>query len=203
MKSEAREFYDKVARSWYNVRHWSIFREELEKLNYRWNGSLLNIGCAHGSDFVPFTPENFRFFGLDSSKELILLSKKYADKFSLKFHNCVADMRRLPFRKKSVDYIICIASLHHLLKRVERIRALEEMKRVLRKEAFITVWNRENPEFSGEKIIEKEWENEKLKRHYYLYNIGELKEDLESADFSAEVWEDDGKRNLMALLKLK
>lgn len=203
MDSETREFYDKIAESWYNIRHRTIFWSELFKLNESWHGSILNIGCAHGADFIPFNPDKFHFFGLDNSKELVLLSKKYSDKFGLFFHNLVSDMRSLPFQDSSFDYVICIASLHHLLQKEDRLRVLKEIKRVLRKEAFLTVWNRENPNLPNEKIIEKNWKygNQVLKRPYYLYDKEELEKEIKEAGLSARVWSDD--RNIMALLKLK
>ena len=195
--------YNKIAESWYNIRHWTIFSEELEKLNREWKGGkLLNIGCAHGPDFLSFSSQKFQFFGLDSSKELILLSKKYSKKFNLTFHNLVGDMRYLPYRDKSFDYVISVATLHHLLLRVERLQALREIKRVLRKEAFITVWDRNNPELPDKKIIEKEWSlrGQILKRQYYLYDKEELEKDLEEVGFSGKVWSDG--RNLLGILRI-
>ena len=203
MVSGTNEFYDEIAESWYNIRHWTIFRSELQKLNQEWQGSLLNIGCAHGSDFVPFNSNKFRFFGIDSSKELVLLSKKYAQKKDFVFQNCAGDMRYLPFLDSSMDYIICIASLHHLIQRKERLQALKEMKRVARKEIFITVWNRENKDLPNKKTIDREWKHrgQVLKRQYYLYDKDEFQRELEEAGFFAEVWSD--KRNIFALIKLK
>ena len=194
--------YNKIAESWYNIRHWSIFNEELDKMSKEWDGKLLNIGCAHGADFVPFNSDKFQLFGIDSSSELILLSKKFAAKNGIIFHNCVADMRLLPFSDSSFDYVICMASLHHLLKRKERIQALKEMKRVVRKGVFLTVWDIENKDLPNEKIIEKDWNlrGQILRRKYYLYDISEFQKELEEAGFSADMWSD--KRNLMALIKL-
>lgn len=191
--------YDRIAESWYNVRHWTIFRQELEKLSREWHGSLLNIGCAHGADFLPFPPEKFRFFGLDSSRELVLLSRKYAAKNSLVFRNLVADMRAIPLRDSSMDYIICMATLHHLLRREDRLKALKEMKRVLKRQAFLTVWDRENPDLPCRETIEKKWGDQT--RKYYLYTKEELEKELKEAGFYGKVWSD--KRNIMALIKLK
>ena len=194
--------YDKIAESWYNIRHWSIFRKELEELNGRWDGGrLLNIGCAHGPDFLPFSPRKFRFFGIDSSKELVSLSKKYSKKFNLTFYNLVGDMCYLPYRDKSFDYVVCIATLHHLTQKKDRILALSEIKRVTRREAFLTVWDRNNPELPDKKIIEKEWnlKGRSVKRQYYLYDKEELERDLKEVGLSGEVWSDE--RNLICVAK--
>lgn len=204
MVRDARFFYDSVAKSWYNIRHWTIFQRELEELNRVWKGgSLLNIGCAHGPDFLPFSPKKFRFFGLDSSRELAFLSRKYSRKKGLVFQIAVGDMRDLPFRDCSVDYIICTATLHHLLKRNERLQALGEIRRVLRREAFLTVWNRKNPDLPNCETIKKEWKSagKVLKRHYHLYTAEELEKELKEAGFSAKIKPEE--RNITAFLKLK
>ena len=53
------EVFDQMAPGWYNFRHYSIFRPELETLAQRWKkGRLLNVGSGHGADFLPFT-DNF------------------------------------------------------------------------------------------------------------------------------------------------
>ncbi len=197
------EFYDNIAKSWYNIRHWTIFREELEELNNNWKrGKILNLGCAHGADFLPFS-KSFDFFGLDSSKELVKLSIKYAEKNNIIFHNVVGDMKKIPFKKKSFDYVISIASLHHLLKREERLKTLNEINRVMKKEGFVTVWDRENPSLPPGNIITKEWNKSGkiLKREYYIYSKEELEEDLANAGFKYKITSDG--YNLMAKIKLK
>jgi len=180
-------FYDKVADSWYNIRHWSLFQEELEELSERWKrGKLLNIGCAHGSDFLPLDRDKFDLYGLDVSTELLGKALDYSSKFNFQPKLIAGDMRDLPFGENSFDHIISIASLHHLIEKNERIEALEEIKRVLRPEgeAFITVWNKKQREFMFEdKTIEKTWnyKGRELKREYYLYTYIELEKDLEEA----------------------
>ena len=198
------EVYDQIGESWYNVRHNTIFRKELSRLNEMWSGGrLLNIGCAHGPDFVPFDPDKFSFYGIDSSKELVFLSEKYSRKKTLAFHNCVADMRNLPFKNGSFEHLICIASLHHLLQKEDRVKALKEMKRVLSDSGFITVWDRKNSELPPGKIITKEWNKSGrvLKRQYYIYSKGELENELEYAGLEGDVTSDG--RNLLAEIKLK
>ncbi|MCD6367986.1 MAG: class I SAM-dependent methyltransferase [Candidatus Aenigmarchaeota archaeon] len=202
-----RDFYDRIAESWYNVRHWTILRDELEKLNTNWpGGKLLNIGCAHGADFVPFDSKRFKFYGVDLSKNLLFLARKYENKFGMKFHLVVSNMLSLPFKNSSFDYIICIATLHHLLERNERISALKEMKRVLKEdgEAFLTVWNRDNPELPDQEVYEREWKfsGEVLKREYYLYTKEELEKDIIDAGFKVKkIYTDREEKNIIALMR--
>lgn len=182
-------FYDEVADSWYNIRHWSLFQDELEELNEGWNGGkLLNIGCAHGADFLPFDRDKFDLYGLDVSTELLNKAEDYSSKFNFSPKLITGDMKTLPFEDEAFDHVICIASLHHLLEKEQRTQALKEMKRVLKQngEAFITVWNKRQKEFIAEdKVIEKSWDykGKELKRNYYLYTYKELKKDLKEAGF--------------------
>jgi len=202
---DARDFYDKIAQSWYNVRHRTIFREELERMNGIWSGGkLLNIGCAHGPDFVSFDSKKFQFYGTDISKNLLLMAKKYSQKFDLTFHLTLSDMKNLPFGKSSFDYVICVATLHHLLDKGERLLALSEIKRVLKKEAFLTVWNRDNPELPNKEIIEREWHyrGEVFKRKYYLYTKEGLEKELKDAEFEIrKLGTGRGNKNIFAVVK--
>jgi ubiquinone/menaquinone biosynthesis C-methylase UbiE len=57
------EVWNEIAGNWYGFRHHTIFRTELTALAKRWQkGRLLNIGCGHGPDFLPFirsTPKEY------------------------------------------------------------------------------------------------------------------------------------------------
>ncbi len=177
-------FYDEVADSWYNIRHWSIFQEELEEVGERWEGGkLLNIGCAHGSDFLPLDRKKFDMYGLDVSTNLLSKAKEFSSKFNFSPNLITGDMRNLPFKENAFDNLICIASLHHLLKREDRIQALKEMKRIMKRgaEVLITVWNKRQREFiHRNKTIEKTWnyKGRELKRSYYLYTYREIEGDV-------------------------
>ncbi|GAJ19210.1 unnamed protein product, partial [marine sediment metagenome] len=92
-----RDIFNQIAPGWYSFRHWSIFRSELEMLARRWQkGRLLNIGCAHGPDFLPFT-RNFDLYGVDFSTEMLKLARKYAQKFNFAVSLSVADVSHLPY----------------------------------------------------------------------------------------------------------
>src|SRR2546428_3605450 len=54
---------------------------------------------------------------------------------------------KLPFRDASFDASLCIAVLHHLPLESDRLAALTELRRVLRRRAplFLSVWAREQP----------------------------------------------------------
>jgi tRNA (uracil-5-)-methyltransferase TRM9 len=183
-----KEIFNQIAPSWYNFRHWSIFRTELEALAERWQkGRLLNLGCAHGPDFLPFK-DGFELYGVDFSAEMLKLAEKYAKKFGFSVELTLADVRRLPYPDASFDRAIAVATYHHLVGG-QHEAALKELRRVLKPggEAFITVWNRGQPRFWFKpKEVAVPWRRKKgetLYRRYYLFSYGELEGLAEGAGF--------------------
>jgi len=81
-----KDVFNQIAPSWYNFRHRSIFKRELEDLAERWGGGrLLNLGCAHGPDFLPFK-RDFELYGADIATEMLRLARKYSQKFDFAVH---------------------------------------------------------------------------------------------------------------------
>jgi len=182
-----KDIFDQIAPSWYNFRHWSIFRTELEALARRWQkGKLLNIGCAHGPDFLPFK-DGFELYGVDFSAEMLKFAEKYSQKFGFAVRLKLADVRRLPHPDESFDWAISVATYHHLGGGEHR-EALKELKRVLKPggEAFITAWNRGQPRFWFKpKEVKVPWRQKgtTLYRHYYLFSYAELEKLAKEAGF--------------------
>ncbi len=114
MDNELKEVFDHIAPSWYNYRHRSIFKAELEELAAIWKqGKLLNLGCGHGADFPPFK-DNFELYGVDFSTGMLKLAKKYAAKFKYDVSLVQADIRHLPYADNAFDWAIAAATYHHI-----------------------------------------------------------------------------------------
>ena len=183
-----RDTFDRIAPGWYNFRHWSIFRSELEALAQRWRqGRLLNLGCAHGPDFLPFH-KGFELYGVDFSPEMIKGARRYCRKFDLTVNLSLADVGCLPFSDRSFDWAVSIATYHHIKGKKEQQRALGELWRVLTPgaEAFITVWNRWQRRFwFKRKEVTVPWRTggKTLKRYYYLFSYPELEKLARQAGF--------------------
>jgi tRNA (uracil-5-)-methyltransferase TRM9 len=183
-----REIFNEIAESWYRIRHWCRFTAELKEIAKRWqHGKLLNVGCAHGPDFLPFT-YGFELFGIDFSSQMVEMAQKYADKFKFKVNLAVADAIYLPFSDSSFDGAIAVASYHHIKGKMQRQIAFTELRRVLKpgSEAFITVWNRWQPGFwLRGKEVKVPWKssNKTLFRYYYLYSYCEFQRALAEAGF--------------------
>ena len=182
------QVFDAVAPGWYGVRHHTIFKTELTELAARWHkGRLLNLGCGHGADFVPFK-DSFELYGVDFSAGMLRLAEKYAAKNNFEVKLTLADMRSLPFEDGSFDWAIAVASLHHLPGHEEQIKALGELRRVLKPggEAFITVWNRAQPRFLGkpkELLVPFRGKEGAVERYYYLFTYGEIEKLVQRAGF--------------------
>jgi SAM-dependent methyltransferase len=175
-----KELFDQIAESWYRVRHWPLLKEELDGLAARWQrGRLLNVGCAHGPDFLPFS-EGFELLGVDYSPAMLRQGLRYAGRHKLYVNLVLGDALSLPFADNSFDWAISVATYHHIKGREEREKAFVELKRVLkpRGEAFLSVWNEGQPRFwfrSKEQQVPWRLKEKTVYRYYHLFSYGELR----------------------------
>jgi tRNA (uracil-5-)-methyltransferase TRM9 len=182
-----KDIFDQIAPSWYSFRHWSRFRNELEALAQRWQkGRLLNVGCAHGPDFLPFR-RGFDLYGVDFSGEMLKFARKYSRKFGFAVELALADVCHLPYPDETFDWAISVATYHHI-RGGNQPAAIGELRRVLKPggEAFITVWNRWQPRFWFKpKELAVPWQKrgKTLYRYYYLFSYHELESLVERAGF--------------------
>jgi tRNA (uracil-5-)-methyltransferase TRM9 len=187
-KGPDKKVFDLMAPGWYGFRHHSIFRPELESLAVRWQkGRLLNIGCGHGPDFIPFK-DGFELYGLDFSTEMIKLARRYSHKFEFPVNLQVADALHLPFADNAFHWAIAVASYHHLRGHIDQTAALLELKRVMKPgaEAFLTVWNRGQPRFwlaGRETSVPWKAQGAVVQRYYYLFTYGEFEGLVKKAGF--------------------
>lgn len=176
-----RDVFNQIAESWYRVRHWPLLREDLDALAVRWQGGkLLNIGCAHGPDFVPFS-HGFELWGLDVSRAMLIQGLRYRAKQQLYVNLIAADALSLPFADDSFDWAIAVATYHHIKGKTERKKAFTELRRVVKPggEAFITVWNHGQPRFwfkSKEQRIPWRLKGRTVYRYYHLFSHSELRQ---------------------------
>jgi len=181
-----RKAFDELAEYWYQAHHWSRFRRDLDKLAIRWNGAkLLNIGCGHGADFLPFAG-GCELFGVDFSVEMLKQAQRYQEKHRFHADLAVADVRCLPFTEGSFDCAIAVAVYHHISGRPARRDAFKELKRVLKPggEAYVTVWNKWQPRFwvrGKDTVVPWRLREHVVERYYHVYSYNELRRDLEAA----------------------
>lgn len=187
MADNLRHVFDRIAPGWYNFRHHTIFRRELEALAGEWGGGrLLNIGCGHGADFLPFV-NGFDLHGIDFSIEMLRLAQRYAGKYHFQPSLVQADATSLPYQPATFDHAIAVATYHHL-RTADRVPAFRELLRVLKPgaTAFVTIWNRRQPRFwLKSKQVNVPWrtKGETLYRYYNLFSYGEAVRVAEMAGF--------------------
>lgn len=119
------------------------------------------------------------FIGVDNCYNFTKICK---DK---KLNVILSDMTFLPFEDNTFDYIIYIASFHHLSNNELREQTLKEMKRVLKPngEILLSVWsinqshNKKLNFTYGDNFVP--WKDKHgdviSERYYYIFNNDELK----------------------------
>ncbi|WP_437236081.1 class I SAM-dependent methyltransferase, partial [Dehalococcoides sp. HCBD] len=113
---------------------------------------------------------------------------KYARKHGFKPNLAVADMQNLPFEDAEFDWLIAVASFHHLKGQDSQLKVLQEFGRVLKDDGqiFLTVWNRLQPRFwfkGRETLVPWKSPDQILKRYYRLYTCWEIEALVKKAGF--------------------
>lgn len=146
------------------------------------NTYILDIGCGNSKNMG--TRDDCKYVGLDFCENLIKQTKIQSN-CSYVIGNCI----ELPFQTNTFDYAMSIAVIHHLSTTDRRLKALEEMIRILKTngKALIYVWAFEQPRFSKETTqdVEVKWMLQKkyssnnqqdqiFNRYYHLFKKNEL-----------------------------
>jgi tRNA (uracil-5-)-methyltransferase TRM9 len=221
---QTKDVYNRIASHFSNTRKHSW--TELEDLvKYTKDGDkVLDLGCGNGRLYQLFQDLSIDYTGLDLSEELIKIAQKNIP--TGKF--VVGEMTSLPFADQEFDMIYCIAAFHHLPDEESRLKALGEIKRVLKTggRAIMTNWNLDS-EWGREKVKSGKWklgdnENDFIipwknqqgevmgERYYHGFEKEELRKLFEKTGFIVEdqyfsvqtKWGDDkGGRNLISVAK--
>lgn len=151
---------------------------------------LLDIGCGNGRLASFLHNEPIKYLGIDNSRAFLKIAKKNHPDAKFRY----GDILKLPFPKASFDTVWCIAVLHHIPTQKLQLKALREMKPVLKKNGslMLTVWNLWQPKYR--KYINKKtrdaeipWDskkNPKVWRYYHAFARTELDELLKRTGFS-------------------
>tara|TARA_Y100000034_G_scaffold127391_1_gene180117 strand:- start:1599 stop:2213 length:615 start_codon:yes stop_codon:yes gene_type:complete len=174
-----KNIWNSLAEQWNRFRS-KPFPETVFYLSRTWKkGKILDIGCGNGRNLVPFAEKDFNCEGADFSIEMVKSAKVKFKKLGLKCKLYTSNMTKLPFKDNSLDYLMCIASFHHLNK-LDQEKALKEFKRILKPEGkmYITSWNKWQTKFLfGKKEVFVPWKvgDKTYQRYYYLFNYFEFK----------------------------
>ncbi len=172
--------WDAIAPEWYEFKKSSD--KEVIKFLKNTNGNILDLGCGTGRYFVK---TKAKIYALDFSKEMLNFAEQRAKKLKIKTkliqHNLT---KKLPFEDNFFSAAICIATLHCIKGKQNRIKILKELHRVLKPKSklLIKVWNRKSKRFGGKKEKKIKWRN-KGERYYYFYTEEEILDELKKVGF--------------------
>lgn len=171
-KVNVKDIYEEIAEHFKVTRvfTWSWVKEFIEKLP---NKSIIyDIGCGNGRNMVF---DNHIMIGIDNCEKFINMCLK-DNKLAI-----YANMTNINLPNNSADAIICIASFHHLSNFENRLKALNEMNRLIKPgcKILLSVWSINQPKKTrvvfnnyGNQMVS--WNN-KYKRFYYIFKIDEIK----------------------------
>ncbi len=197
------------------MNEWDIIARSFDKTRkYAWEecldfisniyGNAIDIGCGNGRHLLHMAKKCKLTVGIDKSFEMIKICKEKIEKERLKNVLLIcSDACNLPFKSNFFDFAIFIATLHNIKGRLNRIKALKEMKRVLKKDgkALISVWAKWQDKWKLYFIKEffkfwKEhgdiyipWKELNVYRFYHLYSKREFKNDIKKSGLKIErIW---------------
>lgn len=178
-KPKQEQIWDSIAQPWrtYVVKKIPVVEEFLKGKK----GRVVDLGCGSGRNII--AGKEIEYYGVDFSERQLKFAEKYMKKGRIKGKLFKSRIDRLPFDFKDnmFDYGLFIGSLHCLESSDERLNALREFYRVLKKgsEGLISVWNSSDKRFDkvGNKGgIYMSWleDGKPYMRYYYLYKKREF-----------------------------
>ncbi len=146
--AEVKQSYDSISLDFARTRQKSWLEIDILLKKYIRSGDkILDLGCGNGRLVGSLAELGYRlfYFGLDNSPNLLKQARKSFG-FQYKQVKIVwqeGDIQNLPFADYSFSAAFAIASLHHLPTFSLRMKALQEVFRVLRPGGFfiMTNWN--------------------------------------------------------------
>lgn len=190
-----KDVYNKIAEGFYHTRQQPL-TPEIETLAKKWkSGKLLDIGCGPANSTLPFAQAGFSCYACDISPNMLKLAKQYAKKHNVKIKFTVGNILKIQFPKQNFDYVISIAAFHHLDSESKRLRALKEIKKVLKKNGkfFVTVWNNKE---KGDKYVPWNHSGKVYQRYYHFFSKSELKDLFKKAGFVTTIYFDEKEKNI-------
>jgi len=165
--------WDEIAPEWHEFKQ--MGGESTGKFLAKCKGNVLDLGSGSGRHLVKL--KKGKMWLVDFSEKMLRLAKKKAEESEIDAEFVKADLTELPLGDNFFDYAICISALHCIRGEENRLKAVEELYRVMKKggTARIGVWNFQSKRFNQKQGKEKliKWTN-KGERYYYLFDEQEV-----------------------------
>ncbi len=186
-----KDVYNNISSNFDNTRTytWGWINETVNALPK--NSIICDLGCGNGRNMMN---KDYNFIGVDNSKELLKICRN-------KGLNVIeGEMCNIPLNSNSLDALICIAAFHHLSTVERRVKALLEMKRVVKPggKVVISVWSIEQPAKTrrtfnkyGDTIVKWDQRGKIYDRYYYIFKLDEIKELFKKVEMELEshIWD--------------
>lgn len=176
------QVYSNISTDFSNTR-FSVWKGVQEFLDLIPEGSCIgDIGCGNGKNMM-YRCDKLKYVGVDICPEFVQICK---DKHLNVIEGSVLN---IPYDDKQFDNVICIAVIHHLQDKTNRIKAIEELLRVTKYDGkiLIYVWSfnqyvecKHKFKSTDEMVPFTTKNGDKFYRYYHLYSTDELKNDVES-----------------------
>ena len=205
---DVKNCYTNIANSFSATRFtvWNKVKVFLDKIP---NKSFVgDIGCGNGKNML-YRKDDLQYEGMDLCPEFIKICQERG--LNVKDGNIL----NVPFQDNYFDYVICIAVIHHLDKREDRIKAISELLRITKKDGkiLIYVWSFNQYETNEKRKFTKKDElvpfydkitKQTFYRYYHLYDMDELIYEVKNVslyDFEIEETFNDKNNECIILIK--
>lgn len=148
--------YNKIANDFSITRIsiWNGVKKFIDTIpSFSW---IADLGCGNGKNIQR---DDLYWYAIDQCDGFLDICKKRFNGKSHSPHICKGSITDIPLLSNSVDFLICIATFHHLASENNRHKSLEEFKRILKPggKGLITVWAHEFEKgFQWEKEIKRQ-----------------------------------------------
>ncbi len=173
--------WNKIANSWNDRR--KIPPKFVQDFLKDKSGNILDLGCGSGRNCIKIGPEK-KYFCIDFSKKMLKLAKKNLKEKKIECNICFSKSWEIPFPNNFFDNTICIAVLHCIESKENRIKTIKEMNRTLKINGniLISVWSKNSPALKNKnKESEISWkikDNNIVNRFNYIYELDEIKKEI-------------------------
>lgn len=200
--TQVKEVYEEIASHFSNTRvhKWNWIIDFLDSLKE--NSIVYDLGCGNGRNM---NHGNLKFIGIDNCENFINICKE--KKFDVINSNIV----QVPLKNNSADAIICIAVLHHLSTQENRIKALLEMKRLIKPggKIILSVWSINQPQKTrrsfnnyGNNIVLWNKYGKIFERYYYIFKLDEIKNLIKTVGLTIIQYQYSCGNEIFTLMKL-